>query len=400
SLPVVALWDNVGESHFGIQTTCRGAQCMFKYRCLVEDGRLAQPPVGEGAMPPLLNSFSKTAAGLPALILLDSSPNEGLLVLLRQRGFDVRSCGTADGVTCVPCSWIEFYAQRRRWYAGSLVAVSSHLTGKESYFQAEWHRWIISSYAFVANLFLHSGLALMPVLLAKGLHRLVLYDERFVADDDIDRHTNLDWIVFALVWGFLLLNVGVYLTRSQDQLWMWINVTSVLWMLLCAGTLIGSGFAVSPLLPVMIAIIPPVLAGLNTARGTIATWCYLCVAAVPFVLLTTVNSVLVLLYALATLDSTEWGTRDVGSFDSGVSKPRAASMRRRKLCILFTTMATSCALGVVMMISSTLIFLLIVIGIPSAAYLLKVCSVVCVLRFRPCASSVIARSGGGRRPLA
>ncbi|CAN0526189.1 unnamed protein product, partial [Ectocarpus sp. 12 AP-2014] len=109
---------------------------------------------------------------------------------------------------------------------------------------------------------------------------------------------------------------------------MWINVTSVLWMLLCAGTLIGSGFAVSPLLPVMIAIIPPVLAGLNTARGTIATWCYLCVAAVPFVLLTTVNSVLVLLYALATLDSTEWGTRDVGSFDSGVSKPRAASMRR------------------------------------------------------------------------
>lgn len=67
-LPVVALWDNVGESHFGVQTTCRGAQCMFKYRCLVEDGRLAQPPVGEGAMPPLLNSFSKTAAGLPALM--------------------------------------------------------------------------------------------------------------------------------------------------------------------------------------------------------------------------------------------------------------------------------------------------------------------------------------------
>ncbi|CAB1114147.1 unnamed protein product [Ectocarpus sp. CCAP 1310/34] len=388
-----ALWDNVGESHFGVQTTCRGAQCMFKYRCLVEDGRLAEPPIGEGAMPPLLNPFSKTAAGLPALILLDSSPSEGLLVLLRQRGFDVRSCGTADGVTCVPCSWIEFYAQRRRWYAGSLVAVSSHLTGKESYFQAEWHRWIISSYAFVANLFLHSGLALMPVLLAKGLHQLVLYDEsrgesdddwndewsewqEESADDGIDQHTNLDWIVFALVWGFFLLNVGFYLTRSQDQLWMWINVTSVLWMLLCGGTLVGSGFAVSPLIPVMLVIIPPVLAGLNTARGTIATWRYLCVAAVPFVLLTTVNSVLVFLYALATLDSTEWGTRDVGSFDSGVSKPRAASMRRRKLCILFTTMATSCALGVVMMISSSLIFLPIVIGIPSAAYLLKLLLVV------------------------
>ena len=41
---------------------------MFKYRSLVEDGRLAQPPVGEGAMPPVLDSFSKTAAGVPALM--------------------------------------------------------------------------------------------------------------------------------------------------------------------------------------------------------------------------------------------------------------------------------------------------------------------------------------------
>lgn len=30
----------------------------------------------------------------------------------------------------------------RRWYAGSLLAVTSHLTGKESYFQTEWHRWM------------------------------------------------------------------------------------------------------------------------------------------------------------------------------------------------------------------------------------------------------------------
>lgn len=45
--------------------------------------------------------------------LLDTSPSEGLLVLLRQRDFDVRACGVADGVTCVPNSWLEFYAQRR-----------------------------------------------------------------------------------------------------------------------------------------------------------------------------------------------------------------------------------------------------------------------------------------------
>lgn len=62
------VWDNVGESFFALQTTVRGAQVMLKYRCIVEDGRLAQPPCGEGAMPPLLEAFSKTAAGIPAMM--------------------------------------------------------------------------------------------------------------------------------------------------------------------------------------------------------------------------------------------------------------------------------------------------------------------------------------------
>lgn len=39
-----------------------------------------------------------------------------------------------------PCSLLLVAC--RRWYAGSLLAVSSHLTGKESYFQTEWHRWM------------------------------------------------------------------------------------------------------------------------------------------------------------------------------------------------------------------------------------------------------------------
>ncbi|CAN0549264.1 unnamed protein product, partial [Laminaria digitata] len=68
SPPDAMVWDCVGESYFGIQTSARGQQCMFKYKCLVEDGRLAQPPCGEGAMPPLLDAFSKTAAGIPALM--------------------------------------------------------------------------------------------------------------------------------------------------------------------------------------------------------------------------------------------------------------------------------------------------------------------------------------------
>lgn len=63
-----AVWDHVGESFFALQTTCRGAQVMLKYKCLVEDGRMAQPPCGEGAMPPLLDSLGKTAAGIPALM--------------------------------------------------------------------------------------------------------------------------------------------------------------------------------------------------------------------------------------------------------------------------------------------------------------------------------------------
>lgn len=62
------VWDNVGESFYALQTTARGSQVMLKYRCIVEDGRLAQPPCGEGAMPPLLEAFSKTAAGIPAMM--------------------------------------------------------------------------------------------------------------------------------------------------------------------------------------------------------------------------------------------------------------------------------------------------------------------------------------------
>ena len=30
----------------------------------------------------------------------------------------------------------------RRWYAGSILAVTSHLTGKECYFQLAWYRWM------------------------------------------------------------------------------------------------------------------------------------------------------------------------------------------------------------------------------------------------------------------
>lgn len=85
---------------------------------------------------------------------------------------------------------------------------------------------------------------------------------------------------------------------------MWINVTSVLWMALCLVALLGSGVAVSPYIPIVVVVVPIMWAGLNSPMGIemLGTWCYLAVAAVPFVLLTAVNSVLVFLYAMATLD--------------------------------------------------------------------------------------------------
>lgn len=90
--------------------------------------------------------------------------------------------------------------------------------------------------------------------------------------------------------------------HASRQLWMWINWTSVLWMAFCLAALIGAGVAVSPYLPLAVVVVPMLLAGLNSSRGICANWFHFVFAAVPFVLVTTVNSVLVFLYALATLD--------------------------------------------------------------------------------------------------
>lgn len=83
---------------------------------------------------------------------------------------------------------------------------------------------------------------------------------------------------------------------------MWINVTSVVWIMLCLAVLVGSAFAVTPLILVAVLILPVVLGGLNFANGSPSTWACLALSAIPYVLMTAVHSVLVLLYALATLD--------------------------------------------------------------------------------------------------
>lgn len=72
--------------------------------------------------------------------------------------------------------------------------------------------------------------------------------------------------------------------------------------MLCLVVLIGSTFAVTPLILVAVLILPVVLGGLNFANGSLSTWACLALSAIPYVLMTAVHSVLVLLYALATLD--------------------------------------------------------------------------------------------------
>lgn len=95
---------------------------------------------------------------------------------------------------------------------------------------------------------------------------------------------------------------------------MWINVSSMVWMLLCATVLIGASMAVSPYLVVAVILTPFVVGGLNSAGGSLASWASLAVSAVPFVLVSAVHSVLVFLFAMATLDRLVQGGGGVFTF--------------------------------------------------------------------------------------
>lgn len=92
---------------------------------------------------------------------------------------------------------------------------------------------------------------------------------------------------------------------------MWINVSSMVWMLLCATVLIGASLAVSPYVVVAVILTPFVVGGLNSAGGSLASWASLAVSSVPFVLVSSVHSVLVFLFAMATLDRLGQGGRGV-----------------------------------------------------------------------------------------
>lgn len=90
--------------------------------------------------------------------------------------------------------------------------------------------------------------------------------------------------------------------HAHRQLWMWINVSSVLWMLLCLAVMIGASITTIPYLAVAIVGACFVLAGLSAAGARLPTLGSLAVSALPFVLVTSVHAVLVFLFALATLD--------------------------------------------------------------------------------------------------
>lgn len=83
---------------------------------------------------------------------------------------------------------------------------------------------------------------------------------------------------------------------------MWINVSSVIWILFCAGVMAGVTIVMTPWIAVVVLVAPLVVGGLNVAGASASYWAYMAMAAVPFALMTAVHSVLVLLYAVATLD--------------------------------------------------------------------------------------------------
>lgn len=83
---------------------------------------------------------------------------------------------------------------------------------------------------------------------------------------------------------------------------MWFNVSSAIWMGFCAIVLIGVSAVATPWIAVVVLLAPLLLAGLNVAGASGTYWAYMAVATVPYALLTSVHSVLILLYAIATLD--------------------------------------------------------------------------------------------------
>lgn len=86
------------------------------------------------------------------------------------------------------------------------------------------------------------------------------------------------------------------------HLWVWINVSSVLWMMLCGVVLLGvSVFGMYWIGPAVL-IVPFLLGALNACGVDPERWAAMAMSAVPFVLVSSVHMVLVLLFAVATID--------------------------------------------------------------------------------------------------
>lgn len=78
-------------------------------------------------------------------------------------------------------------------------------------------------------------------------------------------------------------------------------------MSICLAVLIGASVTVSPYIGIAIVAVPVVLGALNSPDGASpSTWLYHAVSSIPFILVTAVHSVLVFLFALATLDRCVW----------------------------------------------------------------------------------------------
>lgn len=75
-----------------------------------------------------------------------------------------------------------------------------------------------------------------------------------------------------------------------------------MWMAFSALVLIGVSVFVTPWVGAVVLLAPFLLGALNVCGDTPTYWAWMALSAIPFVLVASVNSVLVLIFAVATLD--------------------------------------------------------------------------------------------------
>ncbi|CAM9424263.1 unnamed protein product [Phaeothamnion confervicola] len=341
------LWEHVGSSRYGAVWTCVGMSSMLKYRCLNER---------RYGLPSFIEAFSAEATNLNEMILLDNSEDAAVAVFLRQRGYDCKSCGVTDTVTYVPSALPDFYGQRRRWTAGALVCFPSHLLGINSYFRWRKARWIFASYASMVYLTYHLALAIVPPLLASGTALIIStaaelrYSSEGVSPLEVrllGESLPIKWFIYGGIWAFFCTHAYYTMDRPHREVETWLRVTAYIWGIYTAVVFTAVSICYQPLIAVVGLGLPLALGCLHSHPRH---WPGLLVAVVCFYPVMSVYAVLVFVYALANIDSRQWGTRGVQEFHSSAQVAGGVvrkTMHHQKVAVLVIFFLISFGTGVV-----------------------------------------------------